>query len=333
MNTKNIYLPNTTGPYPPSLTCEDHWSIMKLAWSDIDQKFSKTPIDINTGLTANSDAMGVSLLAATAALTENTVLSYRHPDASNIFLALIDCDNCVAPDGTVSRRVQNLLRYMDAYAEYSVTRGIHALGWLDAVPPGGHKDREWDLEFYWAARSIPITGNRVKLPDWESPHDLQPCTEKFLKLHKARFQQSWAPSAPVPNPHQPCTLSRDEILVKLFREPNGQKWRDLYDGNWQGRYESPSDADLALLMKFAFYTGKDRQMMASMFSECGAARILVRGTIEKPKKWPTPKWLNDNYRKGSLDEAIKNTTNVYTAGEKAVSVQDFCRMRQRKIHE
>ena len=89
----------------------------------------------------------------------------------------------------------------------------------------------------------------------------------------------------------------------------------------------------ALLMKFAFYTGKDRQMMEAMFSECGAAKILVRGTIDKPTKWRAPKWLNDNYRKGSLDKAIKNTTNVYTPREKPVSPQDFYRMMPRKIHE
>jgi primase-polymerase (primpol)-like protein len=331
--TNNIYLPNTTDPYPPSLTCEDHWTVMNLEWSDSKQKFTKTPIDTNTGLPANSDIMGVPFLSATAALTDNTVLSYRHPHASELHLALIDCDNCVAPDGTVSRRVQNLLRYMDAYAEYSVTHGIHTLGWIGAVPPGGHKDREWNLEFYWAARSIPITGSRVKLPDWESPHDLHTCTEKLLELHKARFEQSWQPSAPMPNPSQPCTLSCDEILVKLFRESKGQKWYDLYSGNWQSHYESPSDADLALLMKFAFYTWKDRQMMESMFSESGAAKILVRGTVAKPTKWRTPKWLNQNYRKSSLDKAIQNTTNVYTPRETPMSPQDFCRMRPRKIHE
>ena len=333
MNSEHIYIPNTTGPYPPSLTSNDHWSIMRLEWSAQKQKFAKTPVDIETGLPANSDEMGVPFSCATQHLAENAVLSYRHPDGSPNRLGLIDCDQCVSLDGTVSRRVQDLLRYMDAYAEYSVSNGIHALCWLDAVPPDGHKDREWDLEFYWQARSIPITGNRVVLPDWVSPLDIRACTQKFLNLHKARFPQSWLPSAPAPTPARTCALSQEQILEKLFREPAGKKWADIHAGNWQGHYESPSDADLALLMKFAFYTGKGRQMMEAMFSECPLSHILVRGTIAKPTVWRTPKWANDNYRKRSLDRAIARTTSVYTPRPKPMSAQEVYKMRRQKIHE
>lgn len=141
---------------------------------------------------------------------------------------------------------------MDTYAEYSVSNGIHVLSWLDTAPPNGHKDREWDVEFYWNARSIPITGNRVELPDWKSPLDLQPRTQKFLKLHKSRFAEAWLPQASPPVSNQSTGLSQEEILVKLFREKQGSKWADIYAGNWEGYYESPSDADLALLIKFAF---------------------------------------------------------------------------------
>lgn len=306
---------------------------MKLAWSDQKQKFSKTPINLKTGLAANSDDMGIAVATAAQHLGANRVLSYRQPDSSPIYLGLIDCDRCVASDGSISSRVQHLLRYMDTYAEYSVSNGIHVLCWLDAAPPDGHKDPDWDLEFYWQARSIPITGNRIVLPDWESPDDLQPRTDKYLKLHKSRFAQAWLPPAS-PRPAKPSSnLSRDEILAKLFREPAGRKWPDIYNGNWQAYYESPSDADLALLIKFGFYTGKDRQMMESMFSECPLSIILVRGTVEEPTIWRRPKWASEKYRKVSLDKAIEKTTAIYTPRQKPISDFDLYKMRRMQIHE
>jgi hypothetical protein len=296
---------------------------MRLAWSDQKQKFTKVPIDLKTGSPANRDEMRVAFAVAKHHLQDDTVLSYRHPYGSAFYLALIDVDRCTAPDGSVSRWVQNLLRYMNVYAEYSVSGNIHILCWIDAVPPDGHKDRERCIEYYWMPRSIPITGNRVVLPDWESPYDLQECTQRFLKLHKSRFAQAWMPSAQQRTLERSSVLSREEVLEKLFRERAGKKWADVYAGNWQGHYESPSDADLALLMKFAFYSGKDRQMMASMFSACAASKVLVRGTVEHPILWRTPKWLNDNYRKTTLDSAIAKTTSVYTPREKPLSAQEL----------
>jgi len=215
VNSEHIYTPNASGPYPLSLTINNYWSVMRLDWSEQKQKFSKTPIDLKTGLPGNSDEMGVAFAVATQHLGQNRVLSYRHADESPMYLGFIDCDHCVSPDGTVSPRVQCLLRYMGTYAEYSVTDGVHVLCWLDAVPPGGNKDRPWDLEFYWQARSIPITGNLVKLADWESPLDLQPRTQRFLNLHKSRFADAGLPPAP-PQPSKSSSApSRDENSFKV----------------------------------------------------------------------------------------------------------------------
>ncbi len=306
---------------------------MKLAWSEEKHKFSKTPIDIKTGLPANCDDMGVPFAVAVQHLGENTVLSYRHPDVFTMHLGLIDDDHCVGPDGSISIRSQKLLRYMDTYAEYSVSDGIHILCWLDAVPPDGHKDRQWDMEFYWQARSIPITGNRVVLADWESPTDLQPRTQRYLTLHKDRFPNAWEAAPAAVPPERTSLLSQGQILSRLFCEQDGKKWADIYAGNWRGHYESPSDADLALLMKFAFYGGKDRQMMDSMFSECPLSKILTRGTVEEPTVWQTPKWANQKYRKRTLDAAITRTTTVYTPKKQSMSAQEFYEIRRRQIHE
>ena len=168
---------------------------------------------------------------------------------------------------------------MDTYAEYSVSgTGVHILCWLAETPEEGHKDRTWDIEFYWRYQTIPITGNRVQLADWDSPDDVQDRTKRFMKLHAARFPATLAPPSSAPTQYARCTLTPDEVLSHLFSEKNAEKWRQVYDGKWQRHYHSPSDADLALLMKLAFYTGKDGQMMDAIFSGSPLSQILVRGT-------------------------------------------------------
>jgi hypothetical protein len=140
-----------------------------------------------------------------------------------------------------------------------------------------------------------------------------------------------------PAPPQPstssCALSAPEILTKLFREPAGAIWAEIYAGIWHHHYESPSDADLALLIKFAFYSGRDRSLMESMFSEAPLSTILVRGTLDKPEVWRTPKWANAKYRKRSIDAAIGKTSAIYTPHPKPMSDQEMYKMRRQQIHE
>ena len=324
---------NCTGPYPPSLTGQENWQLVKLGWSDERERFSKTPISIRTSRIANSDGHGVPFAAPFDCLQPNTVLGYRQPDNSRLRLGLIDCDNCVAADGTISRRIQNLLRYMNTYAEYSVSgTGIHGLCWLEDVPLNGHKDSEWAIEFYWERNVVPITGNRVCLPDWESPSDVLPRTTEYLKLHAARFPTTSSYSSSN-IAAEPCALSSEEILSLLFREPLGSKWQQVYDGQWHAYYRSPSDADLAMLIKLAFYSGKDPHMMDVIFSASPMAKILVRGTIEKPTRWKKPKWENHKYREMTIKAAIEKTASVYKHRKPAQSDQNFYRMAQQRIHE
>jgi primase-polymerase (primpol)-like protein len=174
----HIYTPHLTGPYPESLTNQPHWSLMKLDWSDDRQKFLKIPIDIETGYAANSDDICVPFERALRHLRPNTVASYRQPNGSKTRLGLIDCDNCIAADGSISTRIQKLLKAMDAYAEYSVTgTGIHILCWLADVPPAGHKDAAWDMEFYWERQRNSPTRT---LPRAFAHHLRQPCRKHTL---------------------------------------------------------------------------------------------------------------------------------------------------------
>jgi RecA-family ATPase len=94
--------------------------------------------------------------------------------------------------------------------------------------------------------------------------------------------------------------SDSEVLEKLFGEPEGQKWRDIYSGSWGPHYGSQSSADAAILWKLAYWTDcNDSQM-----------ERLVRGSGLAREKWDSRRggstWLADEIAK-----AIENTLEGY----------------------
>ncbi len=94
--------------------------------------------------------------------------------------------------------------------------------------------------------------------------------------------------------------SDSEVLEKLFGESKGQKWREVYGGNWQPYYDSQSDADAAIAHKLAFWTDRDAGQMERIMQGSGLAR----------DKWNSRRggntWLGDE-----IAQAIKDTPEGY----------------------
>ena len=56
----------------------------------------------------------------------------------------------------------------------------------------------------------------------------------------------------------PVDLDDQELLDRTFARPQRGAVRDLWEGDWEHRYPSQSEADLALCSHLAFWTGNDR---------------------------------------------------------------------------
>jgi hypothetical protein len=99
-----------------------------------------------------------------------------------------------------------------------------------------------------------------------------------------------------------CPYSPQVILDKLFSEKeNGDKWRRLYEGDFEYYYPSVSEAVAALLLKLAFYAQKDEDLMEEIIRSSG----LYSTKFEERRGSTT--WI-----KSEVSKSAKKTTDVYT---------------------
>ena len=76
-------------------------------------------------------------------------------------------------------------------------------------------------------------------------------------------------------------------------------------GKWEGKYPSQSEADMALCMKLAFWSGKDKEQMDRIFRTSGLFR----------EKWDQKHHADGaTYGEETIDRAVENTDSVYSTG-------------------
>jgi hypothetical protein len=93
----------------------------------------------------------------------------------------------------------------------------------------------------------------------------------------------------------------DEILLdKIIRSRQDQKFQKLFMGDWQGDYESQSEADLALCSILAFWSKKDPEQIDRIFCQSKLYR----------EKWDEQHG-RDTYGEMTIGRAIAHTETVY----------------------
>jgi len=135
----------------------------------------------------------------------------------------------------------------DSYAEVSRSGfGLHIL--LRAnIGPGCKRD---GIEVYSQERFLICTGNV-----WCD----KPLADRQEMLANMVTQMRPEGSTTSPLPDQPETEDDAAVIARAQRAANGEKFTALGNGQWQGRYSSQSEADMALMSIIAFYSPNNAQ--------------------------------------------------------------------------
>jgi len=174
----------------------------------------------------------------------------------------------------IAERHSKLINYFESYTELSQSgAGAHIIV-KGSIPHGVRRDK---VEVYSTERYMICTGNVVK------PLAIFERQELLDQLYKEMGEDRYEATL-----HQTDSVIGDEAIFAMAAGAvNADKFNTLCQGLWEGAYESQSEADLALLAIFAFYT-KDNEQVRRLF------RMSALGKRDKAIK-------NDRY----LDYALK----------------------------
>lgn len=162
----------------------------------------------------------------------------------------IDTDNKISnpahPDALVwywENAVQ-----LDSYTELSPSgRGLHT--WIKAALPHGFKRHPFEI--YPHKRYIRCTG-------WVLINSPIREAQAFATWFAARLDAAGTAEA-IELTELEQEYEDDEILLRAGNASNKEKFKDLYEGRWEGKYPSQSEADFALISMLAFYSISNEQ--------------------------------------------------------------------------
>lgn len=166
--------------------------------------------------------------------------------------------------------------------------------------------KKGNLEIYvpgYTNRFLTVTGNTILDEPLliDCTDALQAVLDKYMIRTQSKSQNASERVS------EPLTLSEEEILSKAINSKQGQKFADLYSGNYHSYYSSQSEADLALCTMLAFWCQKDVNAIDSLFRKSGLYR---------------EKWEREDYRESTLNRAISLTRDTYSPKKNKTAVPE-----------
>jgi hypothetical protein len=277
-------------------------------------KLNKIPVDPQTLANADTtdpttwgtfDACVAALPVALEEWEQDNPSTYRGGGIGFVFTEQdpycgIDLDGCVDPStGTIAPWAQKHLATLESYAESTPSgTGLHIL--LEGRPPPRGR-KKGKIETYDYARFFTMTG--WHLPD--TPRTVEARQSALTAFHQSVFgtakTRDTATQA-LPSP----TLEDTQLLEKARTARNGAglKFATVYAGDITG-YGSPSEADLGLCIRLAFWT-QDTAQIDRLFRCSGLMR----------DKWDEKRGEH-TYGERTIHEALARQTEHYRAREDA----------------
>jgi putative DNA primase/helicase len=182
---------------------------------------------------------------------------------------------------------------LDSYTEESVSGGWHVIVRASVNGRGRHPQGlgVFDSGRYFVCTGRHVTGTPTTIE--ERQEELDEVLTKYLPRPE--------PLRPAANTARAVDLD-DQELLEVGRTLLGDKFKTLWDGAWQGRYATQSQADLALCSYLAWLTGRDAPRIERMFSASGLHRTKWDRQDEEGRF---------DYRERTVGKAMSGTSEVY----------------------
>jgi len=209
----------------------------------------------------------------------------------------IDLDHCTE-EGELAPWAREIVKAIDSYTEWSPSgEGLHVI-LQGRLPPGGR--RRGSVELYDELRYFTVTGE--VLPGHETVEARQ---EALETLHRQIFGRKRRRRPEKARRRSGDGLDEASILQRAMRAANGDRFARLFAGDCSG-YDSQSEADFALCLLLAFWTGGDASQMDKLFRRSGLYR----------EKWDEGHYADGRtYGEGTIANAIQAQDSFYEPGQ------------------
>ena len=289
--------------FPQELAALRQWICWRLEPDPKGERPRKVPYDPKTGRKASSTnpETWATLPEAMRAQTKYlfTGVGFVFTEAGGI--VGVDIDHCRNEDGTFTEAAQAILDKYPSYTEISPSgAGLHIF-YRGVMPGKGNKNSATGVEMYASARYFTMTGNRLE----GTPEVIADGAQALPWIHENYIARKQVRKHKAKKAARRVVLSDEQVLEKARTAQNAEDFTVLWEGRWQDKFASQSEADLALCCALAFWTGRDREQMDRLFRQSALFR----------EKWDKVHHADGaTYGEETLEQAIARTENVYSPG-------------------
>ena len=211
----------------------------------------------------------------------------------------VDIDHCIDEQGQLNDIAAEIVAKYPTYTEISPSgTGLH-LFYHGSMPGKGNKNSNTGVEMYASARYFTMTGNQ--LPG--SPDEIRDGAEALAWIHGTFIAKAKKEKKPKKAKRAAFQMSDEELMEKACFADNGDEFKALYNGAWQDRFGSQSEADMSLCCSLAFWSGKNPEQMDRLFRQSKLFR----------EKWDV---VHDaaglTYGQKTIQAAIDHTEETYS---------------------
>lgn len=289
--------------FPQELAALRQWICWRLEPDPKGERPRKVPYDPKTGRKASSTnpETWATLPEAMRAQTKYlfTGVGFVFTEAGGI--VGVDIDHCRNEDGTFTEAAQAILDKYPSYTEISPSgAGLHIF-YRGVMPGKGNKNSATGVEMYASARYFTMTGNRLE----GTPEAIGDGAQALPWIHENYIARKQVRKRKAKKAARRVVLSDEQVLEKARTAQNAKDFTVLWEGHWQDKFASQSEADLALCCALAFWTGRDKEQMDRLFRQSALFR----------EKWDKVHHADGaTYGEETLEQAIARTENVYSPG-------------------